>query len=151
MVTRYNDFRMNNITIIQKKMVFWDNARYIQNDNHALLVGVFWKNKMETLEPWIFEGELIIHERKQRLNMYQSSLLKSEIICFWERAFPVNGLWQRFSISSMLTTLMAVPMLFYFPYTPSTNQTQSMASRIRGCPPIHSANLGECKFLYFFN
>ena len=35
-MTRYNDFRINNITIMQKTMLLWDNAHYTQNDNHAL-------------------------------------------------------------------------------------------------------------------
>ena len=35
-MTRYNDFRINDITIMQKTMLLWDNAHYTQNDNHAL-------------------------------------------------------------------------------------------------------------------
>ena len=38
MTTRYNDFRISGITIMQKTMVLWDNAHYTQNDNHALYV-----------------------------------------------------------------------------------------------------------------
>ena len=40
--------------------------------------------------------------------------------------------------------------IFYliFLHYPSTKQTQSMASRIRGCPPIRLATLGECKLFY---
>ena len=42
-MTRYNDFRINNITIMQKTMLLWDNAHYTQNDNYALLVGALKK------------------------------------------------------------------------------------------------------------
>ena len=35
-MTRYNDFKINDITIMQKTMLLWDNAHYTQNDNHAL-------------------------------------------------------------------------------------------------------------------
>ena len=55
-------------------MVLWDNAHYIQNDNHALYVGAL-KEKVETLEPRLLMAKLNTHGQKQRLNMYQSSLL----------------------------------------------------------------------------
>ena len=43
MTTRYNDFRINDTTIMQKTMLLWDNAHYTQNDNYALLVGALKK------------------------------------------------------------------------------------------------------------
>ena len=117
-MTRYNDFRMNSITIIQKTMVFWDNAHYTQNDNHALYVGAFWKNKMDILEPWIFEGKLIIHERKQRLNMYQSTLLKSEIIRFLRVC--LSSQWFTIEVFNIFYAnyINGGSHDFYFTYTP---------------------------------
>jgi hypothetical protein len=44
------------------------------------------------------------------LLMCQSSLLKTEIISVERCTFPVNGLTTKFSISSMLNTLMVVPI-----------------------------------------
>ena len=72
-MTRYNDFRINDITIMQKTMLLWDNAHYTQNDNYALLVGAL-KKEGETLEPWLLLAKLKTRDRKQKLNMYQSSL-----------------------------------------------------------------------------
>ena len=72
---------MSNITIMQKTMVLWDNAHYTQNDNHALYVGAL-KEEGDDSRTVSFEGKVEYHGRKQRLNMYQSSLLKSEINCF---------------------------------------------------------------------
>ena len=66
---------------MQKTMVLWDNAHYTQNDNYALYVGAL-KEKVETLEPWLLKAKLNTHGRKQRLNIYQSSLIKLEIHCF---------------------------------------------------------------------
>ena len=43
MTTRYNDIRINDIIIMQKTIVLWDNAHYTQNDNYALLVGALKK------------------------------------------------------------------------------------------------------------
>ena len=71
---------MSNVTIMQKT-VLWDNAHYTQNDNYALYVGAL-KEKAEAPEPWILKSKLNTHGQKQILNMYQSSLLKSEINCF---------------------------------------------------------------------
>ena len=42
-MTRYNDFKINDITIMEKTMLLWDNAHYTQNDNYALLVGALKK------------------------------------------------------------------------------------------------------------
>ncbi len=71
-MTRYNDFRINDIIIMQKTMVLWDNAHYTQNENYALLVGAL-KKEGETLEPWLLLARLKTRGRKQKLNMYQSS------------------------------------------------------------------------------
>ena len=53
-MTRYNDFKINDITIMQKTMLLWDNAHYTQNDNHALSSWCF-KKKVETqkVKEWL--------------------------------------------------------------------------------------------------
>ena len=58
-----------------ESIMFWDNAHYTQNDNHALLIGAFWKNKMETLEPWIFGGKLIVHKKTQTFHVPELTAL----------------------------------------------------------------------------
>ena len=54
-MTRYNDFKINDITIMQKTMLLWDNAHYTQNDNHALSSWCFkrrWRLNIKVKE-WL--------------------------------------------------------------------------------------------------
>jgi hypothetical protein len=68
---------------------------------------------------------------------------------FWEVYFSCQRHDRGFSISSMLNTLLAVPKRKGKVYSPSTIQTQAMASRILGCPPYNRLSGGVCFIIKF--
>jgi hypothetical protein len=90
-----------------------------------------------------------LHRGKQGyLQWCQSSELKNRDEYILSGVLFLGMSWQRISISSMLNTLLVVPMQKGKGLLPTTIQTQAMASRILGCPPNNQPS-GEFVLLSF--
>ena len=71
--TRYKYFRMSDITIKQKTMLYFGTMHITLRMTIMLSIVGALKKEGETLEPWLLMARLKTRGWKQRLNKYQSS------------------------------------------------------------------------------